>query len=72
VILLQFYMTPCKFPELPAGGFLPASVILVMISLYIRLRMKESPIFTQIKSTGMSSAQPLKEAFTQWPNFKLF
>src|ERR1700758_96905 len=34
--------------------------------------MKESPIFSQIKSTGMSSAKPLKEAFTQWPNFKLF
>jgi MFS family permease len=33
--------------------------------------MAESPIFTQIKSTGMSSAQPLKDAFTQWPNFKL-
>src|SRR5260221_11962199 len=43
-----------------------------MISLYIRLKMKESPIFTQIKSTGMSSAKPLMEAFTQWPNFKLF
>src|SRR5260221_658829 len=43
-----------------------------MISLYIRLKMKESPIFTQIKSTGMSSAKPLMEAFTQWPSFRLF
>src|SRR5215468_7308962 len=34
--------------------------------------MRESPICTQIKSTGMSSTQPLKEAFTQWPNFRLF
>jgi len=33
--------------------------------------MKESPIFEQIKSTGMSSAQPLKESFTKWPNLKL-
>jgi MFS family permease len=32
--------------------------------------MKESPIFTQIKSTGMSSAQPLKDAFTKWDNLK--
>src|SRR5678815_4622377 len=32
--------------------------------------MKESPIFTHIKSTGMTSAQPLKEAFTQWANLK--
>src|SRR4030095_3326314 len=46
------------------------SIFLVGVSLYIRMRMKESPIFQQIKSTGMTSAQPLKEAFTQWENLK--
>src|SRR3979409_2221630 len=46
------------------------SIFLVGISLYIRLRMKESPIFQHIKSTGMTSAQPLKEAFTKWKNLK--
>src|SRR5580765_132421 len=71
VVILQFYMTPANFQAY--GWRIPflLSVILVMISLYIRLKMAESPIFTQIKSTGMSSAQPLKDAFTQWPNFKL-
>ena len=47
------------------------SIILVMISLYIRLKMRESPIFAQLKSTGMTSAQPLKDAFTKWANLKL-
>jgi MFS family permease len=47
------------------------SIILVAISLYIRLKMKESPIFAQLKSAGMTSAQPLKDAFTKWPNLKL-
>ena len=46
------------------------SIILVGISLYIRLRMKESPIFQHIKSTGMTSAKPLKEAFLHWNNLK--
>src|SRR6185312_5390857 len=46
------------------------SIFLVGISLYIRVRMKESPIFQQIKSAGMTSAQPLKEAFTRWENLK--
>jgi MFS family permease len=32
--------------------------------------MKESPIFAQLKSTGMSSTQPLKDAFTHWSNLK--
>jgi MFS family permease len=46
------------------------SIVLVAISLYIRIRMKESPIFQHIKSTGMTSATPLKEAFTEWGNLK--
>ncbi|HXN70944.1 MAG TPA: MFS transporter [Candidatus Acidoferrales bacterium] len=47
------------------------SIILVIVSLYIRLKMRESPIFAQLKSAGMTSAQPLKDAFTKWPNLKL-
>jgi len=46
------------------------SIILVLISLYIRLKMKESPIFAELKSAGMTSTQPLKDAFTKWPNLK--
>ncbi len=46
------------------------SIVLVLVSLYIRLKMKESPIFNHIKSTGMTSAAPLKEAFTKWVNLK--
>ena len=47
------------------------SIILVIISLYIRLKMKESPIFAQLKSSGMTSTKPLTEAFTRWTNLKL-
>ncbi|HEX3144112.1 MAG TPA: MFS transporter [Pyrinomonadaceae bacterium] len=46
------------------------SILLVAVSLYIRMRMKESPIFQHLKSTGMTSAQPLKDAFTRWDNIK--
>ena len=46
------------------------SIILVSISLYIRLKMKESPIFTHIKSAGTTSLQPLKDAFGKWENLK--
>jgi MFS family permease len=47
------------------------SIFLVIISLYIRLKMKESPIFSQLKAAKMTSAQPLKDAFTKWANLKL-
>ena len=55
-----------------AGWRIPflISIFLVGISLYIRLRMKESPIFQHIKSSGMTSANPLVEAFTKWSNLK--
>lgn len=46
------------------------SIFLVVVSLYIRLRMKESPIFQHLKGAGMTSAQPLKEAFTKWENLR--
>jgi MFS family permease len=46
------------------------SIFLVGVSLYIRLRMKESPIFTHLKGAGMTSARPLREAFTNWVNLR--
>src|SRR5262249_11800337 len=46
------------------------SIVLVSISLYIRLKMTESPIFSQIKAAGMTSAAPLRDAFGKWENLK--
>ena len=72
IIGTQNSMSEAAFKEW--GWRIPflGSLILVLISLYIRLQMKESPIFQQIKSTGMTSAAPLKEAFTVGENFKRF
>lgn len=55
-----------------AGWRIPflVSIFLVGVSLFIRLRMKESPIFQHVKSAGMTSANPLVEAFTKWENLK--
>lgn len=71
ILILQNAMTKEAFSSW--GWRIPflISIFLVGISLYIRLRMKESPIFQHIKSAGMTSSKPLKEAFTQWPNLKL-
>jgi MFS family permease len=70
ILATQQFMTPASFQDW--GWRLPflLSLVLVCISLYIRIRMKESPIFSQLKSAGMNSAKPLTDAFTQWPNFK--
>ncbi len=47
------------------------SSILVIISIYIRLKMKESPMFSKIKSEGKTSSNPLKESFVHKINLKM-
>ena len=46
------------------------SFLLLAVSLYIRLKMKESPLFARLKSSGRTSKNPLKESFTNPLNFK--
>jgi len=46
------------------------SVILVAVSLYIRLSLRESPIFTRLKAAKRTSIQPLKDSFGKWSNLK--
>ena len=38
------------------------SILLVLMSLYIRLRLKESPLFTQLKTAGKTSTAPLRDS----------
>lgn len=47
------------------------SAVLVAISIYIRLRMQESPLFAKIKSEGKLSKNPIKESFTKKENLLL-
>jgi MFS family permease len=70
ILITQSSMTKEQFQAY--GWRIPflISIVLVAISLYIRLKMKESPIFAHIKSTGQASTQPLKDAFTKWSNLK--
>ncbi|HEX6086437.1 MAG TPA: MFS transporter, partial [Thermoanaerobaculia bacterium] len=47
-----------------------ASFVLLGISLYIRLKMNESPLFAKLKSEGKVSKNPLKESFGNPRNLK--
>lgn len=46
------------------------SVIMVVISFFIRKKMAESPVFTKLKQEGKVSVNPLKESFGNRYNFK--
>ena len=47
------------------------SAILVVISVFIRLKMNESPLFAKIKSEGKISKNPIKESFGKKENLQL-
>src|SRR3546814_7185640 len=40
------------------------SLLLLVVSLYMRLKLRESPVFKAMKEAGETSANPLKESFT--------
>ncbi|HXA40696.1 MAG TPA: MFS transporter [Phenylobacterium sp.] len=48
-----------------------ASALLLIVSLWIRLRLNESPVFQTMIAEGKGSKAPLTESFARWPNLKL-
>jgi MFS family permease len=47
------------------------SAVLLVVSIWIRLSLNESPMFQQMKAEGARSKAPLKEAFGTWANAKI-
>ena len=47
------------------------SILLLVVSVYIRLSMNESPAFARMKAEGKTSRAPLSESFGQWKNLKI-
>ena len=47
------------------------SGILLGISIWIRLKLNESPAFSKMKAEGKTSKAPLSESFGQWKNLKV-
>lgn len=61
------------FFGLQGGWRIPflGSIFLLLISIYIRMQMNESPAFLKMKEEGTRSKAPLKEAFGEWKNGKV-
>jgi MFS family permease len=47
------------------------SAVLLAVSLWIRLKLNESPLFQRMVDEGKQSKRPLTEAFGQWSNLKI-
>ena len=68
--LCRVYMDAKMF--LDWGWRIPflVSLILLVFSVYIRLRLNETPIFQKMKEEGKGSKAPLTESFLRYPNNK--
>jgi len=74
LLVILFTRTALGEPEFAAWGWrIPflVSVFLLGISVWIRLRLNESPVFQKMKDEGKGSKAPLTEAFADWSNAKI-
>jgi MFS family permease len=73
IMLVKLNMSDADFSAEWGGWRYPfwVSILLVGISVYIRLKMKESPLFAKLKDEGKTSINPLKESFSHKGNFKM-
>jgi hypothetical protein len=74
LLVILFTRTAIGEADFAAWGWrIPflVSVVLLAISVWIRLRLNESPVFQKMKDEGKSSKAPLTEAFGNWSNGKL-
>ena len=61
-------------PDFAAWGWrIPflLSAVLLAVSIWIRLKLNESPVFLKMKEEGKGSKRPLTEAFGNWANLKI-
>jgi MFS family permease len=71
ILLCRVNMAPETFAKW--GWRIPfvVSLVLLAFSVYIRLKLEESPVFKKIKSEGKTSKAPLTESFGNWANAKI-
>jgi hypothetical protein len=70
ILLCRYFIEKDTFTDW--GWRLPflVSIILLVFSIYIRLKLNESPVFQQMKEEGRGSKRPLTESFFHYPNNK--
>ncbi|WP_300598269.1 MFS transporter [Niabella sp.] len=73
IMIVKMNMSDHRFNAEWGGWRYPFwfSIILVVVSVYIRLKMEESPLFARLKSEGKVAKNPLKESFRKKANFKM-
>ncbi len=71
ILACKRWMDPVAFESwgwrIPFG----LSLVLLLISIWIRLMLNESPVFKRMKAEGKGSKHPLRESFGNWQNLRV-
>jgi len=70
ILICRLVMAPASFSTWGWRIAFWLSIPLLAISIYIRLKLQESPIFLRLKSQGKRSPHPIKDSFFKYPNNK--
>src|SRR5256712_4992050 len=70
ILVCRLVMVPATFSNWGWRIAFWLSIPLLAISIYIRLKLQESPIFMRLKSQGKRSPHPIKDSFFRYPNNK--
>jgi MFS family permease len=70
ILACRFYLAPADFDAW--GWRIPfvISLLLLAVSVWIRLKLNESPLFKKMKEEGKGSKSPLTDSFLRWSNLK--
>ena len=70
VALVKYFVTDEQF--IAWGWRVPflVSLIMLMVSVYVRSKLHESPVFAEMKSRKLTSKAPIRDSFTQWKNLR--
>ncbi len=73
ILLVKNNMSEAAFNAEWGGWRYPfwVSILLVGVSIYIRLKMSESPLYAALQKEGTTSTNPIKESFGHRANFKM-
>ena len=74
LVVIFIFRTSMKAEDFASFGWrIPflLSAILVVLALYIRLRLQETPLFARLKEQGKSTTSPWRESFGTWKNARV-
>jgi len=71
VLVANYFVDPAQWEAW--GWRVPFifSLVLLAMSLWVRLKLKESPVFRAMKEAGELARNPLRESFDSWPKVRM-